>query len=117
MEHNELEVLSALVDGERVDPAELSGALEIGQAKSFLVDCARLRWQLGQSEPPRSSWVRETRRHLAGRAPVWLAAAGIAATLLIGMLVIGRQAPNQVPEGLPEPDRVIRFEPGRDWSG
>ena len=117
MDREDLEALSAFVDGERVRPAKVTTALRNPDASEFLVGCALIRWELGEVERPRASWVHETRRRLSSRAPVWLAAAGIAATLLFGALWISRPPTNIEAESLPEVDRVIRLERGRDWSG
>ena len=117
MSDRELETLSAFVDGEAVDPDGLALALATADARDFLVDCARLRAEVRTTESPSTSWIDATRHRLSGRPPLWLAAAGVTAVLLAGMLWIARPTTTTEAEVLPEPDRVIKLERGRDWIG
>ena len=116
MSSESFEVLSAFIDGETIDPEELARALADSGSSAFLVDCARLRRQTREIEPPRPTWAAETRHHLTRQNPRWLVAAGIAAALLAGMLWLARPTPPTAVETLPEPDRVLHFELGVDWS-
>lgn len=120
MRSGELEVLSALVDGERVEPEDLERALSHPEAKSFLVDCVRLREQLVREAEPRAAFVDATRRRLGDRVRTrsrrWLAAAAIAAAVVALLLSLAWPL-RQTEEVLPHPDRVIRLERGQDWVG
>lgn len=117
MKPEPFETLSALIDGEMVEPESLAVDLAKPGATDFLIDCARLRLESRAIDVPRPSWAHETRHRLARRPPTWLAAAGIAAALLVGMLWLARPSTSVDAEVLPQPDRVLQFERGRDWSG
>lgn len=117
MRQEELESLSALVDGERVEPERLAHALAAPGAPALLVDFVRLREQLRDEARPPQAFSEAMSRRLGRRTRVrsWLAAGG-AAALLAAALWLARPAPRPSDQNPPQPDRVIRLEPGRDWS-
>jgi negative regulator of sigma E activity len=115
----DFEVLSALIDGERVEPESVDCALARPGGASFLVDCVRLRETLRDEARPHPTFTRNTSKRL-GLSPTprhWLVAAGLAAALVAAVLWLARPAPRPAVETMPEPDRVIRLVPGRDWIG
>jgi hypothetical protein len=130
MMEQELELLSALIDGEPVAPAALVEALSAPWACEALRDFARLRAAVRADERrPGAAFYDRMDRILAagrGRAAPWrrtvkAPALALAAVLVagIGLGVLGglgwgsRRAGGEVP---PRPERVLRFEPGVDWT-
>lgn len=125
MIHQELETLSAFIDGELVDLNELERALRQPEAALLLVDFAKLRAQAHALAPDPDRAVvhrlgassRRLRRRLAASALV--AAALVAALWVPGWWKFGSSAaveePSQHTETLPIPSRVLRFEIGRNW--
>jgi len=119
MTEDHIETMSALWDGEAVDPDALAGALADPAARAALVDFARLRADVRSDAEPfpasLSALRRENSRWLNTRVPV-----GAVAALLLLMLFAGWLLPRpplaQSPAGPPEPTRTIRFEPGVDWQ-
>lgn len=116
MPSEDFEALSTFIDGETVDPDELAATLAAPEAIDFLIDCARLRQETRAIELPHPALSEEAFGRRARRVPAWLAAAGVAAALLAGMLWLARPTPPSHAETLPEPDQVLRFVPGEDWS-
>ncbi len=109
--------LSALLDGELVRPEEVAQAIETAGARRFLLDSARLRWEVGKTTAPNAKWLELTWNRLGRRKGAWLATAGIAATLALASVLFVSLAIDTEGETIPEPDRVILLEYGRDWVG
>jgi hypothetical protein len=108
------EALSALLDGEHVDPDVIASALEDPEGRAVLVDFARLRHQLSEDvdiEAARAHVPVTRRREVRGFVWRGLAAASVLmAGVLIGILS-HRQAPAP-----PAPQVVIEFVPGPEWG-
>jgi hypothetical protein len=107
------ETFSALLDGERVDLAELAAALEDPEARAALLDFAQLRHaaQAADGALPSSLERLRPRRRQVRRWPA------IAAVLVLTFLA-GLASPrpwDAEDHDPPEPTRVERFEPGIDW--
>ena len=117
------EVLSAFVDGERVEPAELASALGEPGAREALIDFVRLRAALADDSRPSQAFVERMQERLGGRrAPLrarplrLVAAAAVLALAAVGALDLGRRLRPTRPADEPPPvSRVIRYEPGVDW--
>jgi hypothetical protein len=117
------EVLSAFVDGERVEPAELASALGEPGAREALIDFVRLRAELADDGGPSERFAREMRTQLddhRGRRPPrplrLVAAAAVFLLATLGAFDLGRRlGPDRTPDQPPPVARVIRFEPGVDW--
>jgi negative regulator of sigma E activity len=108
------EELSALLDGERVDPDAVAAALQDPEGRALLVDFVRLRQQVsedGDAAAPRTLATAARRRR--GRSFAWRGVA--AAAVLTAGVLIGTLSQRQAP-GPPEPQVVIEFEPGREWG-
>lgn len=110
------EVLSALIDRERVDPDVLEQVLEQREARALLVDFVRLRQDLVDVEeklgPPRPT----TAPRLPWGRREWLRTAVAALLLSVsasGGVWLGRSMMREVP---PSPMRTVHFQPGVDWS-
>jgi len=118
------EVLSAFVDGEAVDPAELAAALGEPGAREVLIDFIRLRAAVADESRPSDALVQRIRKRLGGRvgrqAPRLLrlaAAAVITALATLGTFDLVRGLrPGPGPDEPPVATRVIHFEPGVDWK-
>jgi len=122
MDSDVKEVLSAFVDGETVDIAELTSALAEPGAREALVDFVRLRLAFSDESRPSATFARQMRQRLGGETvprmvrPLRLAAAAVIAVLaLFGAFGLGRRLRLDQEEP-PEPTRIIRFEPGIDWK-
>ena len=117
------EVLSAFVDGERVEPAELASALGEPGAREALIDFVRLREALADEGGPSESFAQEMRKQLDGRRSrrlprlAWLAAvAAVFVLATLGALDLGRRLGSEgQTDQPPAVTRVIRYEPGVDW--
>ena len=113
------ETLSALLDGEPIEIAELEAALEQPAARRALVDFVRLR-QTARADAamPRSDFSDGVRRSLAPhrrfarlRVPLPLAAAAVVLALLGGALLdLKRPAPAPEHVRPPQPSRVLQFD-------
>ena len=109
------EVLSALLDREPLDADVLAQVLEDREARALLVDFVRLRRLVTSDadaeafEPARLSITRSRLTQ-----PSWLAAAAavVLSAGLGGWWVLERSAADEPPL----PSRVVRFEPGVDWT-
>lgn len=122
--------IDALLDGEVVNRTALRRALDDPAARDYLVDALALR-QLTRDMGPASFVAPAARRGALHRASQWMAAAVI---LLAGAglgYVYGERFQSQpssqgtievvVDSGsasppAPEPTRLIRFEPGVNWT-
>lgn len=118
--------IDALLDGEPVNKNALLRALDDDEARRYLVEVLLLRQLTQDMGPARfempgqpSSWRRPVR---------WLAAATVVLTTATGGYLYGQQsrprpssveamiaAPADTPPA-PAPTRIIRFEPGINWS-
>jgi hypothetical protein len=124
-----LELISAFIDGERVEPEQLKRALELEEGRDYLVDLLTLREAIGGLGPfaavPRKP------------APFWTAVRGTAAAVIVllslaGGYIAGHRtsapppsagatsdsqvlAVTSAPEA-PPPTRVIKLQPGVNWS-
>lgn len=123
MNDRELEVLSALVDGEAVDADALATALARPEAADCLVEFVRWRASLRAAEAD-ESWRAATVARLSGadgggdprrRGLRWAAAIAAAAALVVALLLPRTERETASPTQPPPPDRVLRFEPGVDW--
>jgi hypothetical protein len=114
-----IETMSALWDGEPVDPDALAAALGDTAARAALVDFARMRVAVRAGDAPLPSSL-STMRRSRGIARVRLPIAAVAALLLI-VLLTGWMLPRpwavESREDLPPaPARTLTFEPGVDWQ-
>jgi hypothetical protein len=115
--NDDLEILSALIDGVAVDPDRLAAVLEGPHARAALVDFVRFRWSLAREAEPAA----EIRPFVVQRMPnrVWgrlmAAAAMISLALLVGYGV-GKRTTRSSDEIPPTPDRVVTFTPGTEWG-
>jgi RNA polymerase sigma factor (sigma-70 family) len=117
------EVLSAFVDGEQVEPAELASALDEPGAREALIDLVRFRAALADDSRPSQAFVERMRERLGGRRAPWRArplrlgaAAAVLALAAVGALDLSRRLrPEPPPDEPPAVSRVIRYKPGVDW--
>jgi|RhiMethySRZTD1v2_1073278.scaffolds.fasta_scaffold22779_6 hypothetical protein len=123
---DELEVISAFIDGERVDHDALKRALADPQGREYLVDLLSLRESVAEMTP-QTPVAPGAGQSAAARV---LRISGIAATLLLaiaGGYVAGHRSagpPAGVAEHVsaapastlaPAPTRIIKLEPGVNW--
>ena len=128
MTDESMELLSAFIDGEAVDPTELAAALAAPGARELLRDFVLLRAELhDDGERPGAEFYRRMERALEERTvsrPWWrraipVPAPALAAATLIGALVVGwviQQGGTPAEEMPPQPDRLLEFVPGVDWQ-
>lgn len=121
--HDEaLELLSAFLDGEEVDPRALADALAHPGAREALREWTLLRAEVRDLARPSPAFYSRMDRALArGEAPFWrravpvpwpaLAAAGAIVAVGIALAVKDR------PELPPTPSRTLTFEEGVEWHG
>jgi hypothetical protein len=116
------EVITAFVDGERVDPQALKDALSDSEGREYLIDIVALREAVSDRAvvaPALADSQRPLRYWLAAAAVVLLSAAsgyavgarGVGEAATPSSTVVGRQ-----PIEAPTPSRVIRFEQGVNWT-
>ena len=123
MKPNDLETLSALMDGESVDVEILRGVLQRPDATEALLDFARVRNAfLADATRPSASAAARWRAGLhSGSGWRWVGAAALVALLVLAGTSgwwLGPSAPGSEARAeltVPEPDRVERFVPGVDW--
>ena len=121
----DFEVLSALLDREPIDIAQLEAALEDRRGRQALVDFVELRQTVAADAArprpafyarvaPERSWPR---RMIGRRVPLPLAVVAVLLAWLTGTL-LNRDANSRERPSIPPPDvtRVLRFEPGVDWN-
>jgi hypothetical protein len=122
---NSLEILSAFIDGEPVDPAALAAALVSPGGREALLDFARLRSAIAADETqPSPEFHRRMHEVLdatrGGGWRIWnyrrFAAAAVLALAAAGLLDVGVRLRRPAVEQPPRPDRVFQFEPGIDWK-
>jgi len=120
------DIIGAFIDGERVDPAALKAALARPEGRDYLVDLLALRELAGDVAPFVSS-APPVRPLIP--LPRWAAAAALIACIGGGFLA-GTRATRVTPAPAgttqvtppdarvraPEPTRVVRLEPGVDWT-
>jgi hypothetical protein len=114
------EVLSALIDREPVDPEALAVLLEDPGNRRLLVDFVRVRAAVTAPEADVHDAYsgRDLRRPASDRSggSRWLRAAAVFLLLAAGAgggAWLERYVAAEKP---PQPDRVVRFQPGVDWA-
>ena len=113
-----IETMSALWDGEPVDPDALAAALGDPAARAALVDFARMRAEVWADASPLPASLATMRRgHEITRVRLPL---GAVAALLLIVLFTGWMLPRPWAESRedlpPAPARTLTFEPGVDWK-
>jgi negative regulator of sigma E activity len=126
-----MELLSAFLDGEDVDPGALADALTDPAAREVLRDFALVRSAVREDpDRPGSAFYTRMERALSTERPAtgwWRRTVPIPAPALAAMLVVGvllgtwAVRPLRVGSGPridrpPEPDRIIEFVEGVDWT-
>jgi hypothetical protein len=129
MSQDPSEVLSALLDGEDVEPEELRAAMARPGAGELLRDLALLRAKIraDTAEPSeafrrrmraalRERSLEEPRRLRWLRVAVPMAAAALV-VLALYLWIGGRYegTRGRAADRPPKPDQVLRFEPGTEW--
>lgn len=123
----DLEILSALLDGESVDPEVLRDVLETPEGRAALVDFARVRRDVRADDALPGGAFYEAMSRAGLRAPAGgprglpIRRPAIAATLALGVglgAVAGFLArPHGPAEDVPPvASRTIVFEPGVNWT-
>lgn len=120
----DFEVLSAVLDGDPVDLAQLETALDNSEGRRAFVDFVRLRQTAASDNAmPRREFSERARadltvsRRIRDRSlPFPVAAAAILVAMLLGSLLNFDSVRPERPAAPPEPTRVLRFEPGVDWQ-
>jgi hypothetical protein len=120
------DILGAFIDGERVDPAALKEALARPEGRDYLIDLLALRDLAGDVAPFIAS--APPARPLSPLFP-WAAAAALLVCIGGGFLAGARAtrvalapaATTAVPAPdarvrAPEPTRLVRLEPGINWT-
>jgi hypothetical protein len=122
---DDLEVLSAVLDGDPVDISHLEAALENPEGRKVFVDFVRVRQTAASDNAtPRRAFYAGVVRDLTMNQPVRrrglpfpLAAAAVLGAMVFGsMLDVNFIRRDPAPAAPPEPTRVLRFEPGVDWQ-
>jgi hypothetical protein len=127
--NEDLEILSALIDGVAVDPDRLAAVLEGPHARAALVDFVRFRWSLaadaatGHERLPDIELTAPGRlRSITGFAATsrtWRSVLAAAAMISLALLVgygVGKRTTRSTDEIPPTPDRVVTFTPGTEWG-
>jgi len=117
--------LSALIDGEPVDPGQLRATLRLPGANEALVAFATLRWQAHlDNNVPGTDFYRtiafNSPARLLAKMPRHVGALAAAAALVLlsaaaGMLV-GRHVGPRLMGQPPRTERAVHFVPGVDWQ-
>jgi hypothetical protein len=114
------EVLSALIDREPVDPDVLARVLEEPEGRAMLVDFVRVRAAVCADEDdgaaPASAPDSVLQAPGRSRASRWMRVAAVFALLAAGAgggAWVERYVSRERP---PEPDRIVKFQPGVDWG-
>ena len=126
MNRDPMESLSAFVDGEAVEPADLSDALAHPRALDALVDFIRLRTALREDRSETSPRFGKAMETLLAKEPTSppgrrrAVGLGIAASLLVGLGLAAGWAMRsgsgaQTPPRPPEATRELHFREGIDW--
>lgn len=131
MKDESMELLSAFLDGEDVDARELTEALTDPGARELLRDFAIVRSAVREGlDLPGPRFYERMERELSTyrsatswwRRVVPIPAPALAALLVAGVLLgvwavlPSRTPPGGVVEQPPEPDRVVEFVEGVDWT-
>jgi len=131
MKDESMELLSVFLDGEDVDPGALAEALTDPAAREVLRDFALVRAAVREDpDRPGSAFYARMERELSTDRPTsawWRRVVPIPAPVLAAMLVAGvllgiwavlpsRVGPDRMFEHPPEPDRVVAFVEGVDWT-
>ena len=117
MNDTDLDIISAFLDGEAVDPDELARTLAHPNARAMLADFLKLRAATGEEEALPSSLTRLRTPRVAfwsARVPLPVA---VMLALLAGAatLTVSGRTPSDV-QSPPTATRAVRFEPGVDWQ-
>ena len=110
--------LSALCDGEAVDPEALAAALEDPAARRALVDFVTLRHAMCRDSGPVPRSLEALRRRRSPILRTSLPLPAVAALVLLAMLgawAIPRPSRAPSTNTPPAPTRVITYVPGVDW--
>jgi negative regulator of sigma E activity len=114
MESEVMEVLSAFVDGERVEPEALTEALLAPGAREALVDFIHLRGCLASAPEPSAGFVRRVRGRLQrSRLPRvfrYAAAAAVLALAALGAVDLGHRILPERSVEPPTPTRIVEVE-------
>jgi len=127
--NDDLEILSALIDGVAVDPDRLAAVLEGPHARAALVDFVRFRWSLAAEaatghdrQPdivlPAPGKLRSITA-FAATSRTWRRVLAAAAMISLALLVgygVGKRMTRSSDETPPTPDRVVTFTPGTEWG-
>ena len=123
MTRDEWAPLSALIDGEPVDPDALAAALDLPGAGAALVEFVRLRSELARDvERPSARLYRAIEEATGGpvrQTKRWRVLQTAAAAVVLALAALGAlSVPDRLRRGDAEPpraDRVVHFTPGVDW--
>jgi hypothetical protein len=122
--------IDALLDGEPVDREALRSALDVPEARDYLVDALLLR-QISRDMGPARFAIPGTPRAAIVRRLRWVAAGLIVAVSAGAGYAYGKESRvddaaagsfevvfenNRPAPPAPEPTRTIRFEPGVNWT-
>lgn len=120
MNEHRQDLLSAFLDGEPVDTAEILGVLDTAGGRDAAIDFLRFRAAAQGGARPSEAFYERVRPMLAAPGPragawrEWRFAAALALSAAVGMWAGSTfvEPPADVP---PVPARVVEFQPGVDW--
>lgn len=128
MNPDPLVLVSAFLDGETTDTAELAAALAAPGAREALVDFVLIRAEAGEDRSTPSARFYTAMEQELRRGPIprvrprfRRASFAVAAVLLVGLGVAigfaiqGRRSGSLEPHAPPEATREVRFTEGVDW--